>query len=71
MGLSVLFGLFMVDVVTAIIAITIMSIIKVERQNTAVNTNSMISDIRAGIGYVFEHSELKKLIVFMPLLLFC
>lgn len=55
---------FMVDVVTAIIAITIMSIIKVERQNTAVNTNSMISDIRAGIGYVFEHSELKKLIVF-------
>ena len=24
----------------------------------------MISDIRAGIGYVFEHSELKKLIVF-------
>ena len=55
---------FMVDVVTAIIAITIMSIIKVERQNTAVNTNSMISDIRAGIGYVLEHSELKKLIVF-------
>ena len=55
---------FMVDVVTAIIAITIMSIIKVERQNTAVNTNSMISDIRAGIGYVLEHSELKKLIAF-------
>ena len=53
-----------VDVVTAIIAITIMSIIKVERQNTTVNTNSMISDIRAGIGYVLKHSELRKLIVF-------
>lgn len=61
---------FMVDVVTAVIAITIMSIIKVERQNVTVNTNSMISDIRAGIVYVLEHSELKKLIVFMPLLLF-
>lgn len=55
---------FMVDVVTAVIAITIMSIIKVERQNVTVNTNSMISDIRAGIGYVLEHSELKKLIAF-------
>ena len=55
---------FMVDVVTAVIAITIMSIIKVERQNVTVNTNSMISDIRAGIVYVLEHSELKKLIVF-------
>ena len=55
---------FMVDVVTAIIAITIMSIIKVERQSTTVNTNSMISDIRAGIGYVLKHSELRKLIVF-------
>lgn len=55
---------FMVDVVTAIIAITIMSIIKVERQNTTENTNSMISDIRAGIGYVLKHSELRKLIVF-------
>ena len=53
-----------VDVVTAVIAITIMSIIKVERQNVTVNTNSMISDIRAGIVYVLEHSELKKLIVF-------
>lgn len=55
---------FMVDVVTAIIAITIMSIIKVERQSTTANTNSMISDIREGIGYVLKHSELKKLIIF-------
>lgn len=55
---------FMVDVVTAIIAIAIMSIIKVERQITTVNTNSMISDIRAGIGYVLKHSELKKLVAF-------
>ena len=55
---------FMVDVVTAVIAITIMSMIKVGKQNSTVNTNSMISDIRAGIDYVFEHSELKKLIAF-------
>jgi DHA3 family macrolide efflux protein-like MFS transporter len=55
---------FMVDVVTAIIAITIMSRIKVKQQNMIATTTSMISDIRAGIGYVAKHTELKTLIIF-------
>lgn len=55
---------FMVDVVTAAIAITIMSVIKVNKQSTIANTNSMISDIREGIGYVLKNSELRKLIAF-------
>ncbi len=55
---------FMVDVVTAITAIAVMSMVRVKRQNTSAGTNSMISDIRAGIGYVLNHSELRILIIF-------
>ncbi len=55
---------FMFDVVTAITAIAVMSMVTVKRQHISTNTSSMISDIRAGIGYVFKHSELRTLIIF-------
>ena len=54
----------MFDVVTAITAIAVMSMVTVKRQHISTNTSSMISDIRAGIGYVFKHSELRTLIIF-------
>ena len=58
---------FMVDVITAIVAVAIMNIIKVEKQSKTSNTNSMISDIRTGIGYVLNHAKLKKIIGFYAL----
>jgi DHA3 family macrolide efflux protein-like MFS transporter len=60
---------FMSDVVTASIAIAVMSAIKVEKQR-AENTVSMLSDIREGLKYALKHPELKNLIIFFAIAFF-
>jgi DHA3 family macrolide efflux protein-like MFS transporter len=56
-------GAFFVDVVTATLAIIVMSRIKVEK---VVRKNAHLSvwdDLKAGIGYTFRHRQLRNIII--------
>ena len=54
---------FFVDVITAAIAIAVMSTIKVERQSVSLESLSMVEDIKQGISYVFCHPQLRRIVI--------
>ena len=63
---------FFIDVVTAIIGISLLSFLKIpphERAQSAKNTGT-ISDLKTGILYAYRHPFIKVLLIFYALLMF-
>ena len=63
---------FFIDVVTAIIGISLLSILKIpphKRAESAKDTGT-VSDLKTGILYAYRHSFIKVLLVFYALLMF-
>ena len=56
-------GAFFVDVITAALAILVMSRIHVERPTTGVSGKSVWGDIHDGIAYIWGHRQLRWLII--------
>ena len=54
---------FFVDVATALLAILIMSRIRVERVESADSHGSVWEDLRGGLGYTFAHRQLRRMLV--------
>ncbi len=54
---------FMLDVVTALMAILILSFIKLEKILRSDAPASMFSDLRQGINYAFKHPLLRRIII--------
>lgn len=60
---------FFVDVVTAIISISIMWIIKAKTYLNTTGGNSYLTDIREGFNYLFHHSFIRQLLLFQIIVL--
>jgi DHA3 family macrolide efflux protein-like MFS transporter len=56
-------GAFFVDVITAALAIVVMSRIHVERPPGAESVKSVWKDIGAGVSYIRRHTQLRRLIM--------
>jgi DHA3 family macrolide efflux protein-like MFS transporter len=56
-------GAFFVDVVTAALAILVMSRIHVERPPASDEVKSVWRDMAAGVSYIWEHRQLRRLII--------
>lgn len=56
-------GAFFVDVVTAIIAIVIMSRIPVETIKREDFPESVWEDLKAGLDYTFQHAQLRRIVI--------
>lgn len=54
---------FFVDVVTALLAILIMSRIRVEKVESAQDHGSVWEDLRVGMRYTFAHRQLRRMLV--------
>lgn len=63
-------GAFFVDVVTAALAIVVMSFIKVAKVERSDNPLSMWSDLKEGLGYTFSHPVLRRIILYYMLSFF-
>ena len=60
-----------VDVITAIVAIIILSFLKVKKQQAAADSKMVyLDDLKAGIRYIQKHAFLKELFVFFAVLFF-
>ena len=60
-----------VDVITAIVAIMILSFLKVKKQQAAADSKLVyLDDLKAGIRYIQKHAFLKELFVFFAVLFF-
>jgi DHA3 family macrolide efflux protein-like MFS transporter len=65
LGTAGIVATFFLDVVTAAIAVFVMSLIKVERIGAANTALSVWHDIRYGIDYAFGHKRLRRLVAFI------
>jgi len=65
LGTAGIVGAFFLDVITAAIAVLVMSRIHVERIMTVHITTSIWNDIRSGIDYAFGDKRLRRLIIFV------
>jgi len=63
LGTAGIVGAFFVDVVTAALAIIVLSRIPVERSPVASAAKPMRKEIGAGISYIFRHDRLRRLVI--------
>ena len=54
---------FFIDVITAALAILVMSTIKVGKQAGGEQPLSMAADIKKGLSYVFRHTQLRRIVI--------
>ena len=64
LGTVGLVGAFFVDVGTAAVAVLVMSRIRVDRPVPNKEHESMLTDMGAGISYIWKHTQLRRLIMF-------
>ena len=64
LGTAGLVGAFFVDISTAAVAVLVMSRIKVGRPVPDKEHESMLTDIRGGVSYIWQHAQLRRLIGF-------
>ncbi len=53
---------FFVDVITAALAIGVMSVIRVEKVVSATDAMSVISDLKSGVSYTLSHPKLRRIV---------
>jgi DHA3 family macrolide efflux protein-like MFS transporter len=58
-------GTFFVDVITAALAILVMSRIGVEQPPATLSAKSVWKDMGAGVSYIWGHGQLRRLMIFM------
>jgi DHA3 family macrolide efflux protein-like MFS transporter len=63
LGTIGLVGAFFVDVVTATLAILVLSFIKVEKLAALTTGLTIWQDIRSGIAYTFGHGQLRRMVI--------
>ncbi|MGI6711908.1 MAG: MFS transporter [Bacillota bacterium] len=63
LGLMGISWAFMLDVITASIAIAVLSFIYIEKVTRTVDTTSVFTELRAGIAYALNHKLLRRVLI--------
>jgi DHA3 family macrolide efflux protein-like MFS transporter len=54
---------FFIDVVTAALAIAVMSFIRIEKIVSGKNAQSVLNDLKSGVSYTFKHPKLRLMVI--------